>query len=207
MPEPAPKLSAASVFERLLTYADKPWKAAAILVAVVICGAGWLIWTERTRIADAVLTRANIHARINELAFIDDVPRLLRDTRADMALLVELDLVDNLMTDRIGIDTDGNRWVPSTGPKQALVPQSSMALLVKFLGNEVVCVDASSAINEDAQALAAKGYERICLVSVPPILGVGVGGLLLAWKQEPLVAAEQRAGYAMKAAAMRFATW
>jgi hypothetical protein len=47
----------------------------------------------------------------------------------------------------------------------------------------------------------------MCLVAVPPILGVGVGGLVVAWKQTPLPAAELRAGYVMKAAAMKFATW
>jgi hypothetical protein len=205
-PQPG-KLTPATVFERLLTYADKPWKAVVILIAIVICGLGWIVWTERARIADAVLTDAHQHATLNDVAFANDAQRLLRDTRGDMVLLVEIELFDNVMLDRIGIDTDGNRWVPSTGPQPALLPTSSMPFLVKFLANEVVCSDTAEAVNDDARALAAKGYQRICIVAVPPILGVGVGGLVVAWKQALLPAGELRAGYAMKAAAMTFATW
>ena len=204
---PPGKLTPATVFERLLTYADKPWKAIVILIAIVICGLGWIVWTERARIADAVLTDAHKHASLNEAAFINDAAKLLRDTRGDMALLVEIEISDNLMLDRIGIDTDGNRWVPSTGPQQALQPTSSMPLLVKFLANEVVCADTTEAINDDARAMATRGYTRFCMVAVPPILGVGVGGLVVAWKHPLLAASEQRAGYVMKAAAMTFATW
>ena len=201
------KLTPASVFERLLTYADKPWKAVVMIVLVIVCGAGWLIWTERARIADAVLHDAGERAVLSEAAFIRDAPTLLRDTRGDLVMLVELQLTDNLMTDRIGIDIDGNRWVPSTQPQPALLPTSSMALLVRFLANEVVCVDTAQAVNDDSRALAARGYTRDCMVAVPPILGVGVGGLVVAWKQAPLPAAEVRAGYVLRTAAMKFATW
>jgi hypothetical protein len=205
--EPPPKLSAGTVFERLLTYADTPWKAIVILIGIIICGLGWIVWTERTRIADAILVSAHDRAVINETAFIADASRLLRDTRGDMVLLVEVELNDNLMRDRIGIDTDGNRWVPSTGPQQALHPNSSMPFLVKFLANEVVCDNTADTVNDDARAMAEKGYQRICVVAVPPILGVGVGMLVVAWKTSPLPAAETRAGYVMKAAALNYATW
>jgi hypothetical protein len=205
--KPPEKLNAATVFERLLTYADKPWKAVMILILVIIGGLGWIVWTERARIADYVLVQAHTHAVLNDKAFADDAARLLRDTRGDMVLLVEFQLSDNLMTDRVGIDTDGNRWVPSTGPQQALLPSSSMPFLVAFLANEVVCSDAETAVNEDARALAVKGFTRICMVAVPPILGVSVGAVVVAWKQSPLPAAEKRAGYVLKAAAMSYASW
>jgi hypothetical protein len=155
-----------------------------------------------------VLIGANERAMMNEAAFIADASMLLRNTRADFALLTEVDLNDNLMTDKVGIDTDGNRWVPSNGPQEALHPASSMPMLVRFLMNEVVCTDtATGAVNEDAKALAAKGYQRECLVSVPPILGVGVGGLVVAWKVAPSPAAEVRAGLVMRTAALKYATW
>jgi hypothetical protein len=204
---PPGKLTPASVFERLLTYADKPWKAVMILILVIIGGIGWIIWTERTRIADYVLVKAHEHAALNDKAFIEDAARLLRDTRGDIVLLVEFQLSDNLMLDRVGIDTDGNRWLPSTGPQQALLPNSSMPMLVAFLENDVVCDDTEHAVNEDARALHLKGYTRLCLVSVPPILGVAVGGLMVAWRTPLLPAAEVRAGVVLKAAARNYATW
>jgi len=199
--------TAMGVLDRVLAFMTSPWKAMAVVILVIVCGLLYIAYDQRARIADAVLTRAGELARIDDAAFIADAPRLLRDTRSDLVMLVELNVSDNLMTDRVGIDLDGNRWVPSTGPQQALVPESSMPLLVKFLANEVACVDAAHAVNEDTRAMAAKGYQRVCLVAVPPILGVQVGGLIVAWKQPPLPAAELRAGYVMKSAAMKYAAW
>jgi hypothetical protein len=198
--------SVMGIIDRLLAFMTSPWKAGAVVVLVIVCGVMYILYIERARIADAVLT-GSVKAKINEEDFIDDAPRLLRDTRADLVLLVEMQLSDNLMTDRVGIDPDGNRWVPSTYPQQALLPSSSMPLLVMFLANQVICTNTAELVNEDALALSARGYVRSCLVAVPPILGVEVGGLVAAWKTPLTPAAEQRAGYALKAAAMKFATW
>lgn len=201
------KLTAAGVFDRLLHYASSPWRAAFVIVLLIVCGFGYLIWTERVRIADAILTGTDIRARLDELAFLEAAPKLLRDTRSDYAMLVEADLTDNLMTDDIGVDADGNRWVPSHGPQQMLQPSSAMPILVRFLANEAVCSDTASLVNEDATVMAAKGYTHVCLVAVPPILGVHAGGLVVAWKMPPLPSNEARSGVVMRAAALKFATW
>ena len=129
--------TAMGVLDRLLAFMTSPWKAVTVIILVIVCGAMYILYIERARIADAVLMRS-VKAEINQDEFIEDAPRLLRDTKADMALLVELQLSDNLMTDRVGIDPDGNRWVPSTYPQQALLPSSSMPLLVQFLSNQVI---------------------------------------------------------------------
>jgi len=199
--------SVLGVLDRVLAFMTSPWKAIAVVVLVIVCGLLYIAYDQRAVIAVAVLVRAGEVARLDDKAFIADAPRLLRDTRSDLVMLVALNVSDNVLTDVVGIDEDGNRWVPSTGPQQALVPESSMPWLVKFLSNEVVCVNTTAAVNEDSRALAAKGYQRSCWLAVPPILGVQVGGLVVAWKQPPLPAAEQRAGYVMKAAAMRYASW
>jgi hypothetical protein len=206
--KPAPeKLSAAGVLDRLLAYASSPWKAAFVIIGAIICGLGYVLYLERSSIADAILHGANERVELDSAAFLRGADRLLRDTRADYALLVEMHLEDNIMIDRVGIDQDGNRWVPSNGPQQALVPESSMPIVVRFLDNEVTCADAAQTFNEDMRAMAAKGYTRVCIVAVPPILGVEVGGLALAWKQALSPAAEAKAKLAMKTAALKFATW
>lgn len=206
-PPPPEKLNAASLLDRLLSYADKPWKAIVILLAIVICGIGYIIWIERARIADAVLARTVPASSLNVEGFVEEAPRLLRDTRGDLVLLVEIKLIDNLVVDRIGIDPDGNRWVPNTAPQQFLLSTSSMDWFVKFLANEVVCASTAEAVNEDAKVLFARGYVWGCLVSVPPILGVHAGAVAVAWKQRPTELIEMRASYALKAAALRFASW
>jgi len=195
------------VLDRVLAFMSAPWKAVAMIVLVIICGAGYLIYLERGTIADAVLHRAQETAELDSPVFLRDADRLLRDTRADYALLLELHLTDNIIIDRVGVDRDGNRWIPSSGAQQALVPESSMPIMVRLLANEVVCVDSDRVFNDDMKALAAKGYKRICLVIVPPVLGVSVGGLAVAWFQPLLPATEAKAKLTMIASAMKFATW
>jgi hypothetical protein len=206
-PEPEEKLTAASVFRGLLAFMDRPWKAIVVIVLLVLGGLGYILYLERGTIADAILHKAHEQAELDSPVFLRDADRLLRDTRADYALLIETNINDNILVDRVGVDRDGNRWIPSSGPQQALLPESSMPLVVKFLNNEVACVNAGEALNEDMKAMAVKGYRRVCLVAVPPILGVAVGGLALAWIQPLQPAAEERAALAMKAAALKFATW
>jgi hypothetical protein len=206
--QPTPeKLTLATVFDRLLAYASTPWKAAVVIILVIVGGLGYLLYLERASIADAILHNADKTAQLNKRAFINDAPRLLRDTRADYAMLVALALADNVMTEEAGIDTDGNHWIPTTGPQQILTPASSMPVLVRFLSDDVVCMDTAAAVNLDSRMLASKGYSRICFVGVPPILGVSAGGLVLAWRTRLLEEAEYRAGIAMKSAAMKLATW
>ena len=196
-----------TILDRVLSYADKPWEAIIILLAIIICGLGWIIWTERARIADYVLNDVAARAALREDTFTADAARLLRDTRGDLALLIELKLGDNLMIDRVGIDRDGNRWIPSTGPQAALLPDSSMPFLVHFLANETVCLDTAAGKSEDIAALAAKGYQRMCMVSIPPILGATLGALVVAWRGPLPPVSEGRIGLVMRSAALSYATW
>jgi len=205
--KPQGGLTPATVFERLLAFMDAPWEAVVVVVLVIVCGLGYMIYLERGSIADAVLHKVNDRAEINSAAFLRDADKLLRDTRGDYALLVELHLIDNIIIDRVGVDRDGNRWIPSSGPQQALVPESSMPIVVQLLSNDAVCLDIGKTFNDDMKMLASKGYERVCMVLVPPILGVSVGALVLAWFQPLTPQAEAKAKIAMIAAAMRFATW
>ena len=195
------------VLDRVLAFMSTPWKAVTMIVLLIIGGLGYLVYLERGTIADAVLHKVNDRAEINSAAFLRDADKLLRDTRGDYALLVELHLIDNIIIDRVGVDRDGNRWIPSAGAQQALMPESSMPIVVQLLANDAVCLDVSKTFNDDMKAMLAKGYQRVCMVMVPPILGVSVGGLILAWFQPLLPAAEAKAKLTMTAAAMRFATW
>lgn len=201
------KLTAVGVFDRLLDYASTPWRAAVVLVLVALVGAGYLLYLERARIADAVLQSSLFTPRLDVARFVRDAGALLRDTRGDAVILLELRLADNIAIDRAGFDRDGHPYLPVPGPQLAISPAGNMATLVRFLRNEVVCLDTAQSPIDEARALLAAGYVRACAVEVPPVLGVGVGALLIAWKTTPPPSAETRAGLVMTQAAMTFASW
>ena len=200
--------SAAGIVASVLGYMDAPWKVVAIVVLLVVCGIGYVLYTERARIADAVLHEPSFRPVLALEPFINGgAELLLRETKGDLAVLAELNLNDNISVDRIGIDRNGVRWVPIEGPQPALYPGSSMQKVITFLQNDVVCANTDEGANEDFHAMYVAGFVRACIVAVPPILGVTVGALVVAWKTAPLAAAEQRAGIALTKAAMTFAKW
>jgi hypothetical protein len=198
---------ALSVIDRLLAFMSTPWKAVVVVVLLVVCGLGWLIYDQRAVIADAVLRKPITVATLNTARFVKGVSTLLRETHGDVAVLAELHLTDNVLIDRVGFTRDDVLWVPIEGPQVAIFVGADTALLARFLRQEVVCRDTAESASEELKALAVNGYTRACMVEVPPVLGVGVGALLVAWKAALSPAAEARAGLSMSAEAMKLASW
>ena len=197
-----------SVLDRLLAFITTPWKAVVLVILLIVCGIGAFVYDQRVRIADAILTNRNEQQPMLQVdRFTKDAGKLLQDTRGDVTVLIAVHLVDNISDDRMGYDRYGHVWIPVDGPRPIISPDGSSALLVKFLRNEVVCVDTISSPNEEAVAMAKEGYMRACIVMVPPVLGVGVGALVVGWKEPLKPELEMRAGYVMSSAAMKFATW
>jgi hypothetical protein len=198
---------ALGIIDRLLTFMNAPWKAVVVIVLLIVCGLGWLIYDQRARIADAVLRGPITVATLDVVRFTRDVGALLHETRADVAVLAEVHLTDNIVIDRVGFTRDNVLWVPIEGPQPAILPGGDTSLIARFLANEVICMDTSKAVNEEAKALHAAGYTRVCMVQVPPVLGVGVGALIVAWKVALDPNAELRAGLSMSSQSMKLATW
>lgn len=198
---------ALGMLDRVLTFIDKPWKAVVIAVFATMGGLGWLVYENRVRIADALLHEPFTRPVLNIEAFVAGADKLLRDTRADITVLAELNLNANIIVDRIGIDRNGVRWIPIEGPQPALYPGSDMSIVIKFLRNEVVCGDTRDRPSADMSALYAAGYMRVCLVVVPPVLGSSVGVLMLGWKDALMPAVEDRSETVMLTYALKFATW
>lgn len=201
---------ASSILEKLLAFVDRPWKAVTLVLLMVVSLALYIVYEERAQIADAILHN-EVKPRLELDRFTRDVPRLLRDTHSDVAMLAELKLANNTATDLIGFDSDGKPWLPLPGPRLVFdsdfEPATSTAF-AQFMMNHPVCFDVSvDSKSVERQAEAALGIKRACIVAVPPIIGVLIGGLYVGWKQPPLPALERKATAAMLDAAMRYATW
>ena len=203
----APTPVTLGILDRLLAYMDRPWKVVSIAALLILGGIGWVLYEERAEIANAILHEPFTRPVLDVAKFKKGAEKLLRDTKSDVTVLAELDLNENLAVDRVGIDRDGNFWVPIEGPQPALYPDTDMTAVIRFLHNEVVCGDTKGRASADLQALAAAGYPRACFVAVPPVLGTSVGALLVAWRVALSLPAEQRAGIVLTTAAMTFANW
>jgi hypothetical protein len=199
---------AAGIVAALLAGIDRPWKVIGLIALMVVGGAGYLIWDQRTQIAQAMLVgRSKPHLDIP--AFVKAVPGMIRETRAYGALLIEMRLADNVGQVRAGLDRDGNTWIPLEGPHALIAETTDVVLIVRFLSNDAVCFDVSAASPNVEGATAARrfGIRHICAIEVPPVAGVLVGAAMLCWQDPPDDVTEGQAKIVLEDAAMRFAVW
>jgi hypothetical protein len=196
------------LIDRLLTFLDRPWKAVALLVFLVVMGFGYFLWLERVRIADMVFHSAS-RPQLRIDAFTDDVRHLLASTKADAAVLASINMEGNSGQDVAGFTRDGARWIPVTGEQALFYPGNSMQDIVRLLRNEVVCRDvpATAPPGPEWDAQAAAGMTRACLVAVPPIISITVGLLIVSWKQALRPESEAQAVGIIQRSALRYANW
>src|SRR5262249_48787248 len=84
-----------SVVERVLAFLDRPWKAVALALLLVVGGTGWVIWTERERLFDVLLApRAGLAVfRLGSLP--EALTDLLWQTTADLVTVWTVAIDDN----------------------------------------------------------------------------------------------------------------
>lgn len=197
------------VLGQVLSFMDRPWKAAVLIGMMVLGGISYVIWDQRAEIAQAILTN-KVKPHLDLIAFRESAAQILRDTRSYGVLLLEIRLGDNVAVAREGFDRDGTTWIPLAGPHQAISEQINTVYLVRFLRNEVVCLDVDTqAPNPEAQAAAKKfNIVRVCMIEVPPIIGVTIGALVVCWQDPPPdEGLENQARIIMGDAALKFAVW
>lgn len=193
------------ILDRLLTFMDRPWKAVAILIFVVVLGVGYALWEKRAEIAEAILTR-DVHPQLRIARFRDVGLKLLRDTSADAVMLVQGNMNDNTARNLEGYDREERPWIALTGNRSIFSSEASVDLIVRFLSNETVCYDVLDG-GPEVRAEERLGIRRACMAAIPPLPNLLVGGLWLGWKQSPSIDDEVRAQYLMHTAAGDLATW
>jgi len=194
------------IVDRVLTFIDRPWKAIVIIILIIVCGTGYLIYLSRAEIATAILQN-KVKPKLDIETFLDEAPRVLRETGADIAVLTEFRLFDNIAISRAGVTRDGSDPHLLEGPHDALTETLDPHLLIRFLRNEVACFALVHVGNAEVQRRLKDGITYGCIVEVPPIVNVSVGGLFLGWKQKPDDETARRTEVIMTDAAFRFAIW
>lgn len=193
------------ILDRLLSFMDRPWKAAVVLIFVVVLGTGYALWERRAEIAEAILTRT-VSPRLEPQRFKAVALDLLRETDADAVMLIGGDLNKNSATNIAGYDREGRPWLSTTGARPILFNDFPVVWLIRFLAGQVICLDLSDG-GDEMEAELRLGIRRTCLAPIPPFENVLVGGLWAGWKVPPGYQAEAHAQVVMHQAATRLATW
>lgn len=200
--------NATSIIDRLLTYVDKPWKVAALIIVAAVGLVGFIVYENRAQIAQIIL-QDFVTPKLRDNKFKQLASDLLRDSGADFVQLLSVELDQNTFHFRDGYEKDGGSWPLGPSPQTLISEASEPGFIAQIIEGHVVCFN-SADINKETQGsrIADRyGISRYCVIGVPPVLGVLVGALYLGWKQPLGQRDENDARRDMRSVAMKLADW
>jgi hypothetical protein len=196
----------AGIVDRVLAFiGDKPWKAAFIVVLIVIGGVGWVLYEKRDTLLEAWLTPDLPELKTD--AIPDALSKLSTETNADLVQIWAVDLSANSQWFLGARRHDGDRPViPSPRRLPIIDHTSDVRRLVDVLDGQPVCVDLEANGTPVARRLAERGMKRGCAVPIPPSPESFVGVIYLAWLQQTDASNENVSVGAAREVARKLAT-
>jgi len=192
------------VVDKILNYADRPWRVIAVIVLALAGAGGYALWEQRATIAAKIL-EDTVVPRLEPQRFPQIAQQLLAGTHADLVMVQRIDLAVGQLVNIDGRLAGDQSWRPPPEPRSvfdAVTTAEAMALIA----GHVVCSDVPT--ENDHRTAVELGMKRWCRVTVPPVPDVAVvGGLMIAWKTAPRAAAEIGYETEMQRLALKLATW
>jgi hypothetical protein len=162
---------------------DKPWKAAFVVIAFLICGSAWVLYEKRDEIIEAWLTPSAPELR-NDLV-PEALDKLITETSADIVQIWAVDLASNSQWFLAARRADGERPViPPPRRLPIIVHTSDVRALIDVMEGHPTCVDLEKTGSPLARRLADRGMHRGCAIPIPPNPESFVGVIYLAWTKD-----------------------
>lgn len=173
----------AGIVDRILRFIDRPWKAVAVVVLLILCGAGWIIYDKRDELFEAWLTPDTPELKKAEVPLALD--KLAAETDADLVQIWAVDLPSNSQW-FLGarLHTGERPVIPSPRRLPIIDHTSDISRLVEVLDGRPTCVDLEKTGTPVARRLAERGMHRGCAIPIPPGPESFVGVIYLAWANE-----------------------
>jgi hypothetical protein len=193
------------IVDRVLHYADRPWKVAAIIILVIVCGISWVIYEKRDELFEVWLTPDTPELKTADIP--DALSKLATETDADLVQVWAVDLSSNSQWFLGARRHDGERPViPSPRRLPIIDHTSDVRKLVDVLEGQPTCVTLEPTGTPVARRLAERGMKRGCAIPIPPSPDSFVGVIYLAWANQTDVSNENVAVGAAREIAKKLAT-
>src|SRR4029077_18965998 len=180
MSDQPPSGHVAGIVDRVLRFIDAPWKAAVVIILVLIIGFGWVAYEKRDELFEVWLTPDTPGLKASEIS--PALGKLVTETDADLVQIWAVDLSSNSQWFLGARRHDGERPViPSPRRLPIIDHASDIRKLVDVLEGHPVCVDLEVTGTPVARRLAERGMKRGCGIPIPPNPESFVGVIYLAW--------------------------
>ena len=196
----------AGLLDKVFAYADRPWRVVAVILSVLILGAGYAAWEQRVVIAQHIL-KGYVAPTLQVDRFPEVAHKLLTDTGADLIVLSKVDFEANLFQNVEGRLVGDPSWRPVARPLPILSEQTPVSIgqIGRVIDGQTICFDVVQ--QDHLYETALLGMKRSCIAGVPPISGVLLGALELSWKTPPGPVSEAAYTVELGRQATRLATW
>jgi hypothetical protein len=201
----SPRGTIAGIVRSVLQFIDKPWKAIAVVVLIVLLGTCALVYDKRDELFEAWLTPTSPELRTGDIP--EALTKLAAETSADLVQIWQVDLSANSQWFLGARRHDGERPViPSPRRLPIIDHTSDVSRLVEVLAGRPTCVDLTTEGTPVARRLAERGMKRGCAIPIPPNPEAFLGVIYLAWGERTDVSNENVAIGAAREIARKLAT-
>jgi hypothetical protein len=182
----ATELDTNSMLEKVLSYADKPWKVVAILVMATAGFLGYFAYSEKDLLIGAYQESKKLPT-VNKDR-IDDAVRLIQ-TKLGAHVVVVFDVNPIIGTRTVlkAVDKDGNPNKTFSGVDVGLFTQShsNNRDVVALMSGEIPCHPYPTAQSEIGIWYKDQGVKYLCRVSIPPDPSRFIGQITVGFPEEP----------------------
>jgi hypothetical protein len=186
------------IVDRILSYASTPWKAATIVLSILIGGIGLVVYENREDVVEKLLSSSRPVLNAAEVPAALD--KLAADSGADLVQLWAVDLGTNSQSFIAARRRDeGVPVVPTPRRLPIIVEVSDIGALTRILEGNPACVELAAMGSPLVKRLAERGMKHGCAIPIPPSAQHFIGIIYLAWLIPPDADAEKLAISAARA--------
>jgi hypothetical protein len=182
----ATELDTNSMLEKVLSYADKPWKVAAILVMAAAGFLGYFAYSEKDLLIGAYVESKKLPAI--DQSRVDEVARLVQKrTGAVMVTIFEVNPIIGTRKPIIAIDRDGapNKGVKGKDIGLFTASEANNKDVVSLMAGAIPCNPYPAGQSEIGLWYKDIGVNYVCKISVPPDPSRFIGQITVGFEQEP----------------------
>jgi hypothetical protein len=190
-PQPPTGRLIPDLVSRVLGYMDRPWKAVAVILTLIIGGLGWGSWQERERLAQLFVVPERV--TLNRSGLPVALASAVVETGADIVAVWSVDLAANAAYFEQGRRKGGGAWTFAPARVPAITPGGNAQLFADLLAGHTVCDGSGNASSLITRAMSEATVHRFCFVPIRDMEGAVFGVLLLAWYEPPDAAQEAAA--------------
>jgi hypothetical protein len=182
----ATELDTNSMLEKVLSYADKPWKVVAILVMATAGFLGYFAYSEKDLLIGAYVESKKLPT-VNKDR-VDDAFRLIQSkTGAHIVVAFDVNPILGTRTVIKAVDKEGNPQKSFNGVDVGLFTHSASNNrdVVALMSGEIPCNPYPTAQSEIGIWYKDQGVNYLCRVSIPPDPSRFIGQLTVGFAEEP----------------------